>query len=58
MITRSDIQMNLGWARNNPGLFVEKVIGFQEEFPVTDWRHEIDLSQKATVILTAHRREQ
>lgn len=56
-VTRSEKEMNFGWARANPALFVQSVMTFQAEFPVTDWQHHVDLSRNHFVTLIAVRRD-
>ncbi len=55
-VSRTEREVNFGWANNNPELFVATVKDFQKETPVTEWRHHIDLSRPGYVTLIATRR--
>ena len=55
-VTRSEKEMNFGWAQANPELFVRSVMAFQTEFPITDWQHHVDLSRAHFMKLIAVRR--
>lgn len=57
-VSRTETEMNLVWARNNPELFVQAVEAFQNKTPVTHWRHTVDLGRKGFVTLIANRRPQ
>lgn len=56
-VSRSEKEMNFGWAQANPELFIRSVMAFQAEFPITDWRHHVDLSRAYSMKLIAVRRE-
>lgn len=56
-VSRSEKEMNFGWAQANPELFVRSVMAFQAEFPITDWRHHVDLSRNHFMKLIAVRRD-
>lgn len=56
-VTRTSREVNLGWAENNPQLFVQTVKSFQAETPITHWQHFIDLSRNGYVTFHANRRE-
>jgi hypothetical protein len=57
-VTRSETEINLGWAEANPELFVRSVKTFQHRAPITHWQHYIDLSREHFMKLIAVRREQ
>lgn len=57
-VTRSETEINLGWAEANPELFVQSVKGFQAKAPITHWRHFVDLSREHYIKLIAVRRDQ
>lgn len=56
-VTRTDREFNLNWAKANPALFVQSVADFQNETPITHWRHFVDLSRGSFVKLIAVRRD-
>lgn len=56
-VSRAEKEMNFGWAQANPALFVQSVMGFQNEYPITDWRHHVDLSRNHFMKLIAVRRD-
>ncbi len=56
-VSRSETEMNRGWATANPELFSARVWRFQEEFPIDDWKHTMDMSRNGTIKLIAIRRE-
>lgn len=51
-------EMNKVWSENNPALFIEKVWSFQEEYPIEEWRHCVDLSRKGFIKLIAWKRSE
>lgn len=55
-VSQFEHEFNLGWARENPELFVQSVTEFQTNTPTTRWRHYIDLSRDGFVKLIAVRR--
>ena len=55
LISRSETELSLRWAEENPALFVDNVIAFQNAFPAPVWYHRIDLSRKGFVTLVAAR---
>lgn len=55
--SRVSVTLNLHWARANPLLFIDRVAGFSEDCPVTEWTHWVDLSRDHTVVLIAVRRD-
>lgn len=55
-VTRTSTEFSLTWADSNPALFVDKLRAFQTEYPVTIWRHYIDLGRTGFVTFTASRR--
>lgn len=57
-VSRAETSMYLSWGRENPALFVQSVERFQQDHPVTHWRHHIDLGLRGSVKLIAVRREQ
>ena len=56
-VTRSEKEMSMGWAQANPALFVTSIKDFQTEFPITDWKHFVDLSRQHFMKLIAVRRD-
>lgn len=54
--TRTESEMNLGWARENPALFVKTFAEYQEARPANEWDHKIDLSRTGYVTLRADRK--
>jgi len=56
-VTRTETEMNKGWAEANPELFVRSVFDFQANTPVTHWRHFVDLGRPGYVTLIAVRRD-
>ena len=56
-VSRTETEMNLGWAESNPELFVQAVKAFQAKTPAAQWTHRIDLSRVGFVTLTAIRRD-
>jgi hypothetical protein len=57
LVSRRETELNLNWGRENPALFVEAVAKFQEQHPVTDWKHHVDLGRNGFLTLIATRRE-
>jgi hypothetical protein len=57
-VTRSETEINLGWAAANPELFVRSVKRFQAVAPITHWQHRIDLSREHYMKLIAVRRKE
>lgn len=55
-VTRTEREVNFAWATNHPELFVTTFKNFQDETPVTHWRHHIDLGRPGYVKLIATRR--
>lgn len=53
---RTETEMNLNWARENPSLFVNAVAEFQMMRPSEEWKHRIDLSRPQFVTLIAIRK--
>jgi hypothetical protein len=58
LCTRTETEMSLVWGENHPALFVEAVKRFQDETPITHWRHHVDLGRKGFITLIASRRPQ
>jgi len=56
--SRFETEMNMGWAKANPELFVASVESFQSRAPITGWQHHIDLSRGGFLKLIAVRRDQ
>jgi hypothetical protein len=56
-VTRTETEMNFGWAQQVPHLFVKSIQSFQKKTPITHWRHFIDLSRDGFITLIAQRRE-
>jgi len=58
-VSRSERQLNRGWAEANPELFTRYVFDFFTAYPATEWRHHIDLHRgKGQVVFIANRREE
>lgn len=57
LVSRVEVEMNLGWAEANPALFVDKVKGFKDDHPATHWQHHIDLTSGWKIKFIACRRE-
>lgn len=53
---RTETEINLNWARENPSLFVDTVASFQNARPPEGWSHQIDLSRMGFVTLIANRK--
>lgn len=51
--TRVEVETSLVWAKENPSLFVESVIKFQEDYPADTWHHTVDLARKGFITLAA-----
>lgn len=54
--SRTESEMNLNWAQENPALFVKTFVEFQDARPSTEWDHKIDLSRKGYATLIATRK--
>ena len=55
-VTRAEREMSMGWAKANPALFIQSVEDFKNDYPITDWRHYVDLSRNHHMKLIAVRR--
>jgi len=58
---RSEMEINLNWARENPKLFVEYIVDFQKDHPGADnpgdeWGYDLDLSREGFVVFIAWRK--
>lgn len=57
-VARVEREMNFNWGKANPDLFLQSVVDFSRDYPVTEWIHRVDLSKGYTIKLIAHRRRQ
>lgn len=55
--TRTETELSLAWARENPELFVKAFDEMQEARPDRDWTFRLDMSRKGFVTVTAIRRD-
>jgi len=53
---RTEVEFNWVWAIANPELFANRLKRFQEEHPITHWRHSLDMSLSGSVKVIANRR--
>jgi hypothetical protein len=54
---RVEVEMSLGWALENFGLFVDSLNCFNIDYPATHWTRSIDTSRAGFMTLTARRIE-
>lgn len=52
-----EIQTSLGWAHDNPELFLETVRDFVGDHPEADWTRTVDTSRKGFMYFRATRKE-
>ena len=56
MISRRELEVSLGWAVENPGLFIKSFVEFIGENSAAEWSHKMDLSQDGFVTFIAFKR--
>ncbi len=57
MLTKTVAEINLGWARMNPDLFLKSVSEFYEKFKDDDFKFRLDTSRDEYLSIIAERKE-
>jgi hypothetical protein len=52
--TKTYIEISSGWAKDNPKLFTDTVLNFQQNYPSGTWIHNIDFSRAGFMTFTAN----